>query len=61
MNKRDDKLRRKRDWSQIADEICECGAKKSAHDGPIHHGGCTATGCEKFSWHHFIDKNGKQV
>ena len=46
---------------QTNDELCHCGAKKSAHDAAEHeawgfvvaipgHGPCPATNCAKFTW-----------
>lgn len=47
--------------TRIADELCYCGRKKSEHDGPLHHGGLAASGCERFTWKMFLDKDGKRV
>jgi hypothetical protein len=59
--------------SDIADERCYCGHRKSAHKWghwvahdntvePIakHHGGCTACKCPQFTFKAFIMKDGSE-
>ncbi len=56
----------KRNWKDVADEMCHCGHKKSEHNDTISkgHGECKhfyfgACLCRKFVWKTFIDKDGK--
>jgi hypothetical protein len=54
-------MKPRRDWKKVVDQLCYCGRKKSEHLGVLHHLGCLASNCERFTWKCFIDKNGKKV
>ena len=50
-------------WDKVAGEMCTCGHRQIVHAGVVHHGPCEldTCSCEKYTWSHFVDKNGKKV
>ena len=49
------KVKTRRDTS-LADELCCCGRLKSQHTGHDNHGGCGLSGCCKFTWRCFVER-----
>lgn len=43
---------------EITDEVCVCGELRSAHADTLAygHGGCSLSGCAKFTWAGFVTK-----
>lgn len=45
----------RRDWNSVVDELCECGHRKSVHQGMMHHLGCNkCPECSRYTWKKFI-------
>lgn len=55
------------DWTQVTDELCECGHRKSLHYGIVNHLHCTFGNlkrhcdCGRFTWSAFLGRDGKKT